>query len=370
MYARGVARVGRKTKWLCQRLKRGEIAIVDHQDLDSVAVEGLLEKGVAAVVNASASVSGRFPNEAPLRLLRAGVPVVDEVGSGITEKVKDGDVVEIRGEEIWCNGKLVAKGRILTERAVRERLEQARAHVAEELEKFVRNTLQYVVREMDFFLKPQNLPELDTPIKGRPTLVVVRGEGYKEDLRAVRAYIEDVKPVLIGVDGGADALLEAGFKPDIIVGDMDSVSDEALRSGAELVVHAYPSGEAPGMRRLKELGLEKRAKILPAPGTSEDVALLLAYEKGASLIVAVGSHFSLLEFLSKGREGMSSTFLVRLRVGDKLVDAKGVSKLYRPRIRWFQILLLVLVGVVATWLVVVLSPAVQRFVRLISLLLR
>lgn len=358
----------RRTKSLLLRLRRGEVAIIDHEDLDSVSVEGLIERGVAAVVNARTSISGRYPNEAPLRLLKAGIPVVDEVGTEIFERVKEGELVEVRGGSIWADGRKVAEGRPLTEELVVERLEVARKRLAEELENFVRNTLSYVAKEMGFFLRPLALPKLETRIRGRHAVVVVRGEGYKEDLRAIRAYIDEVKPVLIAVDGGADALLEFGLKPDIIVGDMDSVSDRALRCGAELVVHAYPDGRAPGMERLEALGLAGRAKVLPAPGTSEDVALLLAHEEGASLIVAVGTHFSMAEFLSKGREGMSSTFLTRLRVGDRLVDAKGVSKLYRPKVRPFQIVLLVLAGVVATWLLIALSPAVRHFIRMLWLL--
>jgi len=369
LYAKGRARLDRRTKRLLQRLKRGEVAIIDHEDLDSVSVEGLIERGAAAVVNASASISGRYPNEAPLRLLRAGIPVLDEVGEEVFERVREGEVVEVRDGALWLNGRKVAEGKFLTEEEAGRRLEEARQRLSEELERFVRNTLSYVAREMGFFLRPATLPELRTRIRGRHAVVVVRGEGYKEDLRAIRAYIEEVRPVLIAVNGGADALLEFGLKPDIIIGDMDSASERALSCGAELVVHAYPDGRAPGLERLKALGVAEGAKVIPAPGTSEDLALLLAYEKGASLIVVVGAHFSMVEFLSKGREGMSSTFLTRLRVGEKLVDAKGVSKLYRPRVRPWQLALLLLAGMAVAWLIFFLSPAVRGFVRMVWLLL-
>ncbi len=162
----------------------------------------------------------------------------------------------------------------------------------------------------------------------------MRGYHYKEDLQTLRHYIREYRPVLIGVDGGADALIEAGHQPDLIVGDMDSVSDDALRCGAEIVVHAYRDGRAPGLERVRALGVEP--VVFPATGTSEDVAMLLADDKGASLIVAVGTHVTLVEFLDKGRSGMASTFLTRLRVGGKLVDAKGVSRLYRARISSLQ----------------------------------
>jgi uncharacterized membrane-anchored protein len=170
-------------------------------------------------------------------------------------------------------------------------------------------------------------------------LVVVRGYDYREDLAVLRPYIREYRPILIGVDGGADALIEAGYRPDVIVGDMDSVSDHALRCGAEVVVHAYADGRAPGLQRVQDLGVA--AVVFPAAGTSEDVALLLADEKGAELIVAVGTHATLVEFLDKGRQGMASTFLTRLRVGGKLVDAKGVSRLYRRRISTWSLVLLV-----------------------------
>jgi uncharacterized membrane-anchored protein len=155
----------------------------------------------------------------------------------------------------------------------------------------------------------------------------------------LRPYIREYRPILVGVDGGADALIEVGYTPDVIVGDMDSVSDHALRCGAEVVVHAYADGRAPGLQRVQDLGVA--AVVFPAAGTSEDVALLLADEKGAALIVAVGTHATLVEFLDKGRQGMASTFLTRLRVGGKLVDAKGVSRLYRRRISTWSLVLLI-----------------------------
>jgi uncharacterized membrane-anchored protein len=172
------------------------------------------------------------------------------------------------------------------------------------------------------------VPEIRTPVQGRHCLVVVRGYGHQADLAALRPYIAQVRPVLIGVDGGADALVDAGHRPDLIVGDMDSVSDATLRSGAELVVHAYPDGRSPGLGRLRRLNLP--AVVFPAAATSEDIAMLLADGHGAELIVAVGGHATLGEFLDKGRGGMASTFLTRLKIGGRLVDAKGVSRLYRP----------------------------------------
>jgi len=222
---------------------------------------------------------------------------------------------------------------------------EARAGLSTQLEAFAANTMEYMKRERALLLDGVGVPDVTTRIDGRHALIVVRGYDYKEDLQALRSYIRDYRPVLIGVDGGADALIEAGYQPDMIIGDMDSCSDETLRRCAELVVHAYHDGRAPGLERIERLGLQ--AVVFPALGTSEDAAMLLADSKGASVIVAVGTHASLVEFLDKGRAGMASTFLTRLRVGPKLVDAKGVSRIYRSQIKTWHLMLFVLSGIVA-----------------------
>jgi uncharacterized membrane-anchored protein len=361
LHVHGVARLDKRTKNLVKRLKPGDIAVIDHEDIDSTAAQMLVQARPAAVVNAARSCSGRYPNIGPRVLLEGGIPVIDAVGKSVFEQLREGDRVEIREDKIFRGGELIATGTVLTADQVNELIEKARGNLETILAEFAENTLSYVRQEKSLLLDPANLPEVRTPISNRHALVVVRGEGYKEDLAMIRGYIRDVKPVLIGVDGGADALVEMGFKPDIIVGDMDSVSDQTLRCGAELIVHAYTNGNAPGLARLRELGLQ--AQICPIPGTSEDLALLLAYEKGAELIVAVGTHSHLIDFLDKGRKGMSSTFLVRLRVGNRLVDAKGVSKLYRPQpsLRYVGVLALAALVVIAT--VVALSPAAQERVQ-------
>jgi uncharacterized membrane-anchored protein len=180
----------------------------------------------------------------------------------------------------------------------------------------------------------------------------------------LRPYIREFKPVLIGVDGGADALVEAGYTPDIIIGDMDSVTDDVLRCGAEVIVHAYPDGRAPGLARVHQLGVS--AVTFPAAATSEDLAMLLADEKGASLLVAVGTHATLVEFLDKGRGGMASTFLTRLKVGGKLVDAKGVSRLYRQNISGSSLLLLVLSAIAAMASAVAVSTVGKAYLGVVS----
>ena len=231
---------------------------------------------------------------------------------------------------------------------------EARAGLSIQIEDFAMNTMEYIRRERDLLIDGVGVPEIRTSMEGRHVLVVVRGYHYKEDIATLRPYIREYRPVLIGVDGGADALVEAGYLPDLIVGDFDSVSERALCCGAELVVHAYRDGRAPGLERVEQLG--QKAVLFPATGTSEDIAILLADDKGAALIVAVGTHGTLVEFLDKGREGMASTFLTRLRVGGKLVEAKGVSRLYRSRISIGSLLLLVATALVTVGVVLWFSP--------------
>jgi uncharacterized membrane-anchored protein len=347
----GVARVDKRTKNLTRRLRPGEIAVIDHVDLDRVAAEALVSKRPAAVVNASASISGRYPNVGPQILLDAGIPLLDAVGPTLLPSVRDGDDVRIDGETLLVGDRAVGSGILQTQDAVDAATAEARANLSLQIEAFATNTIDYLRRERDLLIDGVAVPDIKTAIDGRQVMIVVRGYHYLEDLKALQPYLRDYRPVLIAVDGGADALLDLGFKPDLIVGDMDSVGDRALRCGAEIVVHGYPDGRAPGLDRVRDLGLD--AVVFPAAATSEDAAMLLADELGASLIVAVGTHATLVEFLDKGREGMASTFLTRLRVGGKLVDAKGVSRLYRGRIRAGS--LLALVGSTVVTLVVAIS---------------
>ncbi|HEX5542099.1 MAG TPA: putative cytokinetic ring protein SteA [Micromonospora sp.] len=336
----GTARLDRRTKRLVGRLRPGDVAVIDHLDLDRVAADSLVAVGVGAVLNAKPSVSGRYPNLGPEVLIKAGIPLLDDLGEEIFEKVREGDSVRIDGSTVLVGGEPVAQGTWQDAESVAKAMADAREGLSVQLEAFAANTMEYLKQERDLLLDGVGVPEIQTQLRGRHCLIVVRGYDYKADLDVLRPYIREFKPVLIGVDGGADALVEAGYTPDIIIGDMDSVSDDVLRCGAEVVVHAYPDGRAPGLARVNELGLE--GITFPAAATSEDLAMLLADEKGTSLIVAVGTHATLVEFLDKGRGGMASTFLTRLKVGGKLVDAKGVSRLYRQSLSGSSLLLLVL----------------------------
>ncbi len=351
----GVARLDHRTKNITKRLNPGEIAIIDHADLDRVSAEELIRRKVAAVVNVSASITGRYPNLGPRLLLEAGIPVVDGVGPDVFVRVTDGTTVRLDDETLYIGDTVVAKGTPLTEESVQAAMAEAKDMVAVQIESFAANTLEFLRREHELLTHGIPAPEMETDMNGRHVLVVVRGYHYREDIAALRPYIRESKPVMVAVDGGADALMEAGYQPDAIFGDMDSVSDEAMCCGAELVVHAYADGRAPGLARVHELGLD--AVTCPAPGTSEDVALLVADAKGASLIVVVGTHHTLEEFLDKGRPGMSSTFITHLRVAGKLVNARGVHQLYQSRISSLSLLVLVLAAAVTILVAVVFSPA-------------
>ncbi len=367
MHISGTARVGDRTKDLVKRLDAGDIAVIDHQDLDEVAAHSLIAAKVRAVVNAAPAITGRYPNQGPRLLLESGIPLIDSAGAQVMTFV-DGEPITIKGTEIFSSKGWVAVGRVLTNKQMTELLEKARANMAHEVAVFVDNTLSYAEKEKEYYTNDISLPPLPVTIKGRHVLVVVRGASYKEDLRIIDSYIREVRPVLLGVDGGADALLEAGYKPDIIIGDMDSVSDKALQCGALLLVQAYLDGRAPGAQRLATLELE--GLTIRSPGTSEDLALLIAYQAGAELIVAVGAHSSMVDFLEKGRPGMASTILVRMKVGAILVDAKGVSRLYQGKVKGLYPLQVAVAALVPVLLVGLLSDHLRQWVRLLLLRLR
>jgi uncharacterized membrane-anchored protein len=357
----GIARLGRRTKDLVKRLRPGDLAIIDHVDLDRVSAEELAEAGVKAVVNIAPSSSGRFPNPGPLELVRAGVCLVDAQGANLFDLVSEGETLTVRDGSLWRNGTRLAEGTELTVPVLTMALAEQQSRVTEALEAFADNTLRHLRDEGRLLADGIEFPPLQTRFRDRHAVVVARGPGFKRDLRIVRPYIRNFKPVLVAVDGGADALLEIGLKAHVIVGDFDSVSDAALRTGAELLVHAYADGRAPGAERLRALGLP--FSTVAAPGISEDVALLLAHDRGAELIVAVGTHFNLVEFMERNRDGMASTFVTRLKVGESLVDAKGVSRLVSQRVGVWPLVLFVAVGVTAAVVAVLVSPALRNVIE-------
>ena len=349
-----IARTDRRTKNLTRRLGVGEIAIIDHSDLDRVSADELIGCKVAAVVNVARSMTGRYPNLGPQLLIDAGIPLVDDCGPDVITKVAEGELVRLDGQTLYLGDAIIAKGTVQTQDTIDVAMAEAREGIATQIDSFAANTLEFLRRERDLLTNGVPVPGLRTSMRDKHVLVVARGYRYKEDLRTLRPYIREFRPVLLGVDGGADALLRAGYRPNLIVGDMDSVSDEALCSGSELVVHAYADGRAPGLARIKELGLN--AHTCAVAGTSEDISLLLADAAGASLIPVVGTHWNLEEFLDKGRPGMASTFLTHLRVGDKVVNARGVHQLYHGRISGWVLLALPLAAAVTIVVGVLTSP--------------
>ncbi len=373
----GPVRSGRRTKLLVKQLVRGDIALIDHEDIDRVSAEELIAAGVAAVLNCAASSSGSYPNLGPQLLVEAGILLVDLPDDALFEQLSDGDPVVIlpggasEGRvlgEVLRRGELLARGEVLGLERISAETDARRAEIGEALERFAHNTIEHMREERELLAGRIELPRFATDFRDRSTLVVVRGVGHQRDLRALRPFIRDMRPVIVAVDGGAESLLEEGLTPNMIVGDMDSAGEDALRCGAELVVHCYPDGRAPGRHRLEELGLQ--FKLVPAPGTSQDVAMLIAAEKGARLIVSVGSQFNLVDFLDRNRKGMSSTFLTRLRIGEILVDAKGVSRLYRPRPGLTPLLVVIAAGLIAMIAVVWMTPALRDVVNLLWLKLQ
>ena len=358
----GTARLGKRTKELVRRLNSNDIAIIDHTDLDRVSAEELVESGVRVVVNVAPSHSGRYPNPGPLLLVRSGVRLIDVTGGELFEEISDGERLTVRGGSLFRNGTCVATGRSLDERELMGALAAQESRVTEALQEFADNTMRYLREEGRLLAEGIDFPALKTSFRDRHALVVARGPGHKRDLRIVRSYVRDFKPVLVAVDGGAEALRDEGWKPDVIVGDMDSVTDDTLRCGAEMLVHAYREGHAPGEERLRGLGVP--FQTVAAPGISEDIALLLAHGKGATLIVAVGTHFNLVEFLERSRAGMSSTCVTRLKVGEILVDAKGVSRLASRRIGVWPLVAFGLAALSALVVAVLASPALRNVLGL------
>ena len=328
--------VDQKTKQLCMRIQPGQIAIIEHEDVDEVAAEALIEAKVSAVINTRSFMTGTYPSIGAKRLLESRIPLFELEGEGLVEimTLEDQSTIRITStlalqmlhftEWVTC-AQLIR----VTRETIWNKTQEANAQLDQTLSHFIDNTLMYAKWEKDLFLKPLPKLNLRTRIANRHVVVVVRGKHYREDLQMLSSYIKECRPVLIAVDGGADALLEAGYQPDVIIGDMDSISDDALQCGAEIVVHAFVNGYAPGHERVERLHVAHQ--LLPAPGTSEDVAMLLAYEEDAELIVTIGTHTNMIDFLEKGRKGMASTLLVRTKIGPKLIDAKGVSQLYQPR---------------------------------------
>ncbi|MDW7673050.1 MAG: putative cytokinetic ring protein SteA [Bacillota bacterium] len=361
---RGIARKDTKTKDLIKRINPGEIAVINHENIDEVAAQGLIAKKIKAVINISHSIEGNYPNTGPLLLVDAGIVLIDNCQRDLFTKINEGDPLIIVNNLIYCQNRLLAVGENLTRSNILTKMNKTKENLEHQLSDFIQNTIEYASKEQNIVVANIDYPKT-VPMTNRHVLIAVRGKDYEEDLRILTPYIKEENPVIIAVDGAADALLKCGYKPHLIIGDMDSVSDMALMGGSQIIVHAYTNGHAPGLARLEKLGI--KPDVVAAPGTSEDVAMLLAYEKGAELIVAVGTHSNMIDFLEKGRKGMASTFLVRLKVGAILIDAKGVSKLYRHRVKVRYLAEIVAAALIPVTLISVISPYTYQFFRLIML---
>lgn len=352
----GTARVDRRTGALLRRLKPGEIAVLDQIDLDRATAEALVTARVAAVVNASPSISGRFPTLGPEVLLAAGIPLVDSAGPDVLRAVPDGSRVRLLDGVLHLGDKEVARGVEQTPDAIADALVEAKTGLSHQLEAFAANTIEFMQRERAMLLDGVGVPDVEVDLSGRQVLVVAAGYDHAADLARLRAYIREYRPVLVGVGAGADALLAAGHTPQLIVGDPSEVSAEALGCGADVVVPAFADGHAPGLHRVQDIGAG--AVTFPSSANPEDLALLVAAHHGASLIVTVGLSATMVEFLDRGRSGSNaSTFLTRLQVGGALVDGRVLASLYRSRISTGAILLMIAAAVVAIGAALLVSDA-------------
>jgi len=353
------ARVDERTRDILTRIRPGEIAVIDHEDLDRKTAEDLVRARVAAVVNASDTVSGRYPNMGPLLLVVAGIPLVDGCGRDLLQSVEEGVDVRVAGGNVYVAGKAVAHGSVQTIDSLESKLEEAKHHLAVELQAFAESTIEFLREERDLPIEGVSTPDSRVDFDGRQCVVVVRNYDWRQDLEVLLPYIRDRKPVLIGVDGGADALREAGLRPDIIIGDPNSVGADTLTCGAELVVHAGAEARPGGVGRLEDLGIAYAT--FTSRGTAADAAMLLAYEKGAELVVAVGTQASPVEFIERGTAGAATSLLTRMRVGPVLADAKAVQRLYQPGLRPRHLAALIAAAILTLLVVVAISQPFQLF---------
>jgi uncharacterized membrane-anchored protein len=344
--ASGIARVDRRTDALLRRVGSGDVAVLDQVDIDRSTADALIRAEVAGVVNASPSISGRFPNLGPAMLVGAGIALIDGVGVEALRTIKEGMKVRLHEGVVYAMDRELARGSQHTEETVADLMVEAKAGMSAQLEAFSANTIEFLRRERTLILDGVGVPDLRVPVAHRQVLVVAPGHGYVEEFKGLRRYLAEQRPVLIAIDTAADALRAQGYRPDVIVGDPDRISTDTLRCGAEMVIPAHTDGHAPGLERIQDLGVG--AVTFPASGNPEDLALLLADTHGASLVVTVGFHATLSEFLDRGRSGSNpSTFLTRLKLGSRLVDGRAVATLHPSRVSGAVVALLVLAALVA-----------------------
>ncbi|NGX08128.1 putative cytokinetic ring protein SteA [Mycobacteroides franklinii] len=342
----GTVRTDRDINRLLQRLNPGDIAVIDILDLDRITADALVDARVSAVVNVSPSISGRYPNLGPEVLVANGITLIDSIGPDVFKKVKDGSTVRVHNGGIYNGDRRLIAGTPRTDADVHDLMTEAKTGLVAHLEAFSGNTIEFIRSESPLLIDGIGIPDVDIDLRNRHVVVVSDGIGAAHDLKSLKPFIKEYQPVLIGVGTGADILRKAGYRPLIVVGDPLLMSNDVLKSGAQVVLPADADGHAAGLERIQDLGVG--AVTFPAAGSAADLALLLADHHGASLIVTVGHSASIEEFFDRERQQSNpSTFLTRLKVGAKLVDSKAVATLYRNRFSGGAIALLILAVLVA-----------------------
>ncbi|MFE3194291.1 putative cytokinetic ring protein SteA [Nocardia sp. NPDC059240] len=348
----GMARVDRNTRRLLQRVGPGDVVVLDEMDLDRLTADRLVEAQVAVVINASPSISGRYPNLGPEVLVANGIQLMDALSSDVFKKIKDGIRVRVEDGVVYADKlskkepEALVEGIELTEAAIAERMIEARNGLADHLEAFSGNTIEFIRTESSLLIDGIGVPDVEIDMKKRHVVVVADGPDHIEDLKRIKPFIKEYAPILIGVGRGADTLTRNGYRPDLIVGDPEEITATTLKSGAEVILPADTDGHAKGLERIQDLGIG--ATTFPSSGAPADLALLLADHHGASLIVTVGAAASLDDFFDRGRRDSNpATFLTRLKMGTKLMDAKAVAALYRHRGSGWAVALVVLAALVA-----------------------
>lgn len=342
----GTARVDRNIDRLLRRVCPGDIVVLDILDLDRITADALVEADIAAVVNASPSVSGRYPNLGPEVLVNNGVTLIDETGPDIFKKVKDGSKIRLYEGGVYSGDRRLIRGTERTDHDIADLMREAKSGLAAHLEAFAGNTIEFIRSESPLLIDGIGIPDIDVDMRRRHVVIVSEESTAAEDLKSLKPFIKEYQPVLVGVGQGADVLRKAGYRPQLIVGDPDQISAEVLKCGAQVVLPADADGHAAGLERIQDLGVG--AMTFPAAGSATDLALLLADHHGAALLVTAGHTANIETFFDRTRsQSNPSTFLTRLRVGEKLVDAKAVATLYRNHISGGAIALLAMTMLIA-----------------------
>lgn len=350
----GTVRVDRDLRALAGRLREGEFAVIDRVDLDRQSAELLVSAGARAIVNAAPTVSGRYPSLGATVVLDADVALLDRVGSDVLSTLKDGDEVRLVGDELHRRQQFVARGIRQDASTVADSLAQAEAGLATQMEAFAASAAEYLRREHHLLLEPGGLPELRTSLQDRDVVVVAPGPDARDDLKRLRGYAREYRPAVIAVGPVADAAREAGFKPTIVVGDLSDVSDQTIRGAADLIVTTGAEGSSGGLLRIDRMGLART--VVNTTVRPQDLALLIADQADARVIVLAGADRTLTSMLDSGQTAAAADFVTRLRVGSRLHDAEAVARMHRPRISGWLVALLLLVSVMALGVAAWLTP--------------